>query len=406
MTRSAPSATPDLTSASTCDLPAGDERAELRPRVVAGSDPQLARRGGRLGGELVDPGGGHEQPGIRGADLPGVEQAAHHVARDRRVDVGVRQHDARRLAAQLKREPLEVARGRHHDLLAHRGGTGERDLVHPPMGKEIVVASAGNLKRLSLELGGKAPSIVLPDADIDAAVAGNVMGGLFNTGQVCAAYTPAVGAPPGSTSSPRAAAASELRIRIRDDPRRGSARWSPRAGSCEQQVTVQASPTEPGHRQQPGRRTARLLYQPTGLRRGAGARMSITKGSLAARAVVLSYTDHPTRWWRRANATQLQGSPPRSGPGTWPHHKLHGGKGQQGVDREELGRPSSSSSWSTAGAARWQAAAINKYTDQERVDSYNYYIHGLKDVVLGASVGLRQRGRDLALNEDAHPFTG
>jgi acyl-CoA reductase-like NAD-dependent aldehyde dehydrogenase len=56
------------------------------------------------------------------------------------------------------------------------------------VGKQIVIASAGNLKRLSLELGGKAPSIVLPDADLDAAVAGNVMGALFNTGQVCAAY--------------------------------------------------------------------------------------------------------------------------------------------------------------------------------------------------------------------------
>jgi acyl-CoA reductase-like NAD-dependent aldehyde dehydrogenase len=57
------------------------------------------------------------------------------------------------------------------------------------VGKQIVVASAGNLKRLSLELGGKAPSIVLPDADIDVAVTGNVAGALFNSGQVCAAYT-------------------------------------------------------------------------------------------------------------------------------------------------------------------------------------------------------------------------
>jgi len=52
-----------------------------------------------------------------------------------------------------------------------------------------VRASAGNLKRVSLELGGKAPNIVLADADIDAAVAGSLQGALLNSGQVCAAYT-------------------------------------------------------------------------------------------------------------------------------------------------------------------------------------------------------------------------
>ncbi|NRQ31132.1 aldehyde dehydrogenase family protein [Nonomuraea sp. NN258] len=56
------------------------------------------------------------------------------------------------------------------------------------VGRSLVRASAGNLKRLTLELGGKTPSIIAADADIDAAVAGNVQGALFNSGQVCAAY--------------------------------------------------------------------------------------------------------------------------------------------------------------------------------------------------------------------------
>ncbi|WP_373464480.1 aldehyde dehydrogenase [Streptomyces sp. V4I2] len=56
-------------------------------------------------------------------------------------------------------------------------------------GREIVRASAGNLKRVTLELGGKAPSLVLPGADLDAAVAGCLQGALLNSGQVCAAYT-------------------------------------------------------------------------------------------------------------------------------------------------------------------------------------------------------------------------
>lgn len=54
-------------------------------------------------------------------------------------------------------------------------------------GKEIVRASISNLKRVSLELGGKAPNIVFADADIDAAVKGAITGIFFNQGQVCCA---------------------------------------------------------------------------------------------------------------------------------------------------------------------------------------------------------------------------
>ncbi|WP_217198476.1 aldehyde dehydrogenase family protein [Streptomyces buecherae] len=56
------------------------------------------------------------------------------------------------------------------------------------VGQGIVRASANDLKRVTLELGGKAPSIIARDADIDAAVQGNVQGALLNSGQVCAAY--------------------------------------------------------------------------------------------------------------------------------------------------------------------------------------------------------------------------
>ncbi|HMY52934.1 MAG TPA: aldehyde dehydrogenase family protein, partial [Candidatus Obscuribacter sp.] len=54
-------------------------------------------------------------------------------------------------------------------------------------GKLIVQASTSNLKRVSLELGGKAPNIVFADADIDAAVKGAITGIFFNQGQVCCA---------------------------------------------------------------------------------------------------------------------------------------------------------------------------------------------------------------------------
>ena len=57
------------------------------------------------------------------------------------------------------------------------------------VGRKILVAASTNFKRVTLELGGKAPSVIARDADIDAAVAGNLQGALLNSGQVCAAYT-------------------------------------------------------------------------------------------------------------------------------------------------------------------------------------------------------------------------
>ena len=57
------------------------------------------------------------------------------------------------------------------------------------VGKLILQASAGNLKRVSLELGGKSPNIILPDADMDQAVRNAANGVFFNSGQVCVAGT-------------------------------------------------------------------------------------------------------------------------------------------------------------------------------------------------------------------------
>jgi aldehyde dehydrogenase (NAD+) len=54
-------------------------------------------------------------------------------------------------------------------------------------GQIIMKACAGNLKRLSLELGGKSPNIVFDDADIPAAIKGAMAGIFFNQGEVCCA---------------------------------------------------------------------------------------------------------------------------------------------------------------------------------------------------------------------------
>jgi aldehyde dehydrogenase (NAD+) len=56
-------------------------------------------------------------------------------------------------------------------------------------GRKIVEASARNMKRVSVELGGKSPDIVFGDADLDIAIPGAAMACFNNTGQVCYAGT-------------------------------------------------------------------------------------------------------------------------------------------------------------------------------------------------------------------------
>src|SRR5690349_3491973 len=55
------------------------------------------------------------------------------------------------------------------------------------VGRLILKASAVNLKRVSLELGGKSPNIIFPDADMPQAVFGSMLGIFMNQGQVCCA---------------------------------------------------------------------------------------------------------------------------------------------------------------------------------------------------------------------------
>jgi acyl-CoA reductase-like NAD-dependent aldehyde dehydrogenase len=57
------------------------------------------------------------------------------------------------------------------------------------VGREIMRMAAGNVKRLTLELGGKGPNIVLDDADLDLAADGTLFGCLMNQGQACESGT-------------------------------------------------------------------------------------------------------------------------------------------------------------------------------------------------------------------------
>jgi betaine-aldehyde dehydrogenase len=62
-------------------------------------------------------------------------------------------------------------------------------------GREVARAAAGGLKRVHLELGGKAPVVVFDDADVEKAAAGIAAAGYFNAGQDCTAATRVIAGP-------------------------------------------------------------------------------------------------------------------------------------------------------------------------------------------------------------------
>jgi phenylacetaldehyde dehydrogenase len=55
------------------------------------------------------------------------------------------------------------------------------------VGKLIIQAAAGNLKKVSLELGGKSPNVIMDDADMESAIPGAAGAIFFNHGQCCCA---------------------------------------------------------------------------------------------------------------------------------------------------------------------------------------------------------------------------
>jgi acyl-CoA reductase-like NAD-dependent aldehyde dehydrogenase len=59
----------------------------------------------------------------------------------------------------------------------------------PEVGRQIQISAAQTFKRVTLELGGKTPQILMADANLEAAMAGVAMGLFYNQGEVCAAGT-------------------------------------------------------------------------------------------------------------------------------------------------------------------------------------------------------------------------
>lgn len=74
---------------------------------------------------------------------------------------------------------MELAKNEYVDKIAFTGST--------DVGKQLMIAAAGNVKKISLELGGKSPMIVFEDADFPLAVEWVQFGIFVNQGEVCSA---------------------------------------------------------------------------------------------------------------------------------------------------------------------------------------------------------------------------
>lgn len=109
---------------------------------------------------------GHEATPLSALE---IARLAHEVGIPKGV-FNVITGDGRAVGEALVRSPLS-------DLISMTGSV--------RAGREIYAAGAGDLKVLRLELGGKAPFIVLEDADIDAAVEAAVVSRFTNCGQIC-----------------------------------------------------------------------------------------------------------------------------------------------------------------------------------------------------------------------------
>jgi acyl-CoA reductase-like NAD-dependent aldehyde dehydrogenase len=86
------------------------------------------------------------------------------------------------------------------NVITGDGTTGAAVVAHPgvdkiaftgstEVGKKVMAAAAGTVKRVSLELGGKSPNIVFADANLEKAVPASMMGVFANSGQICTAGT-------------------------------------------------------------------------------------------------------------------------------------------------------------------------------------------------------------------------
>ncbi len=94
-------------------------------------------------------------------------------------------------AADLPAGVVNIVTGEGATLGSHLSSSGLVDMVSftgsTDVGRQVMRAAASNLKRLTLELGGKSPNIVLRDCDLETAANGSLCAIFMNQGQMCVA---------------------------------------------------------------------------------------------------------------------------------------------------------------------------------------------------------------------------
>ena len=204
---------------------------------------------------VVRPGRAVELPADDGGVevRPGDRRRQHGRAQAERHDAG----DARRCSP---RSPPSSCRPGVFNVICGDRDTGRAMVDHPTpamvsitgsvrAGMEVAGAAAADLKRVHLELGGKAPVVVFDDADIEAAVEGISIAGYFNAGQDCTAATRVLAGP--GVYGDFAAALAEAAKARQDRPARRRGRavragQQRRASSSGSPGSSTGRPTTPG----------------------------------------------------------------------------------------------------------------------------------------------------------------
>jgi acyl-CoA reductase-like NAD-dependent aldehyde dehydrogenase len=104
-------------------------------------------------------------------------------------------------------------------------------------GRQVAALAAANVTRCTLELGGKSPSVVLPDADLASAVRSALASGLVNSGQACNAPTRML-VPQAAIDDVREILVSEVRQTAVGDPREASTRMGPLASAGQHDMVL------------------------------------------------------------------------------------------------------------------------------------------------------------------------
>ena len=220
------------------------------------------------------------------------------------------------------------------NVLTGDGETGAALVDHPgvdkiaftgstAVGREIGAKAGRALKRVTLELGGKSPNIILPDADVQAAVSGSYQAIYFNSGQACNAgsrlfvprerFDEVVGA------LAERAAATRLGAGLDPSDAVGAAglRRAARAGARLHRLRARAGRGARDRRGGGARRQRRVLRRADALQRHR--RTPTSCGSRARRSSARCWWPRrTTRWrrWRVARTTTSTASRRACGRGT------------------------------------------------------------------------------------------